>query len=498
MTERPQHLPQGSTLGEWWTIEGLVRLSEGRMFYLANDLRPDRSTAPCWNCRSFDTSRGSAACVSCARPLSTRRFLVSARWASDRFDATVAWFARGEEHAAVATPVAVFVESGVLYTVIPYAGEGLMVDEASPLSPRRLFAVGQRVLGAVAFLVRAGAALHTLDRANLLLSQDGSVRLFDLDVCGVHEPGHVPAEDRERLLRIVAGMMRRYCDPEAVELLRSLTESELNGTLTDTEAFGRAMEAQHRQWADRSFLPRLGGISDVGLLRQLNEDNWGWLHLSDRLQFYVVADGMGGHDCGEVASSVAVATLTERMRHLTVTATSPGPALEGALRASFQSANNAVKDTAEARSTDMGTTVVCMMVIDGRVGLLANVGDSRGYLLRDGVLDQLTRDHSLVQKLVEKGRIKPEEARHHPHSNILLRTVGTERDVEPEMFRVELQSGDRLLLCSDGLWNEVEDRDLENLMNTYSDPRIAAREMVRAAHHGGGKDNITLVLVEVP
>ena len=129
---------------------------------------------------------------------------------------------------------------------------------------------------------------------------------------------------------------------------------------------------------------------------------------------------------------------------------------------------------------------------------MANVGDSRGYLLRNGVLHQITKDHSLVQKMVERGRITPEEARHHPHSNILLRTVGTERDIDIDIFRIELEAGDRVLMCSDGLWGEVEDRDMETILNTYSDPRIASRELVRAAHHGGGKDNVTLMIVTIP
>ena len=128
---------------------------------------------------------------------------------------------------------------------------------------------------------------------------------------------------------------------------------------------------------------------------------------------------------------------------------------------------------------------------------MANVGDSRAYLLREQCLHQVTRDHSLVQKMVERGRITREEARVHPHSNILLRTVGTEYDVEIDIFRVDLEKGDRIMLCSDGLWGEVDDRDMENILNTYVDPRLATRELIRAAHHGGGKDNVTLVLVAV-
>jgi protein phosphatase len=146
---------------------------------------------------------------------------------------------------------------------------------------------------------------------------------------------------------------------------------------------------------------------------------------------------------------------------------------------------------------DMGTTMTAALVYKNELALVANVGDSRGYLMRDQVLHQITRDHSLVARMVEQNRLTPEEARNHPHSNILLRTVGTERDVEIDIFTVELEKGDRLLLCSDGLWGEIEDQDIEAILNHYADPRVVCREMVRAALHGGGKDNVTIVLVEI-
>ena len=117
--------------------------------------------------------------------------------------------------------------------------------------------------------------------------------------------------------------------------------------------------------------------------------------------------------------------------------------------------------------------------------------------MRDAVLHQITRDHSLVARMVEQNRLTPEEARHHPHSNILLRTVGTERNVEIDIFSVELEKGDKLLMCSDGLWGEIEDEDIEAILNHYQDPRVVCREMIRAGHHGGGRDNITVVVVRI-
>ena len=172
--------------------------------------------------------------------------------------------------------------------------------------------------------------------------------------------------------------------------------------------------------------------------------------------------------------------------------------LEGLLDGAFQAANNTIKAEAERRDTDMGTTLVSMLMVDEKRAYVANVGDSRAYVLRQNALHQVTVDHSLVAKWVERGRITEEEARHHPHSNILLRTVGTERDVEIDLFRLDVEPGDRILMCSDGLWGEVEDRDIESILNSYADPRTAARELVRASHQGGGKDNVTLMIVSVP
>ncbi len=205
---------------------------------------------------------------------------------------------------------------------------------------------------------------------------------------------------------------------------------------------------------------------------------------------------MGGHDKGEVASQIAVETICREARARLVQLPNPNPeALEQLLEASFQAGNNGIKDYSERLRSDMGTTMVACLIHESRLALVANVGDSRGYLLREQVLHQITRDHSLVARMVEQNRITPEEARTHPHSNILLRTVGTERDVDIDIFSVELEPGDRILLCSDGLWGEVEDADIENILNHYADPRLACRELVRAAHHGGGKDNVTVVLV---
>jgi protein phosphatase len=496
MPERPPHLPPGTPLGDHFTVEGLVRLSEGRMFYLAHDARPDLDRRRCWSCGHPSTPRGNPVCERCGAPMRDRRFLISAHWESDVFDAFEAFHRLGVDHPGIIAPIDVFRQGGVLYSVVPYGGEGLMIDEAAPLSNERLLYIAQRVLGMLAWLHRRGVRMRWLNRANLLVAPDGTVRFFDPEVDQVL-PGPVPPEQQVEVLRSAGEMLRRYCNIEADGLAELLGTLE-NGESPGLTAFGRRLEALHDDWAARSYSPWDAAMSDVGLTRQLNEDNWGWLRLSERARLYVVADGMGGHDGGEVASAMAVQTICRVARERESAPPQGDDAVEEMLDTAFQSANNTVKENAEAKGTDMGTTLVSCLIVDNRVGFMANVGDSRGYLLRDSSLHQVSRDHSLVQKMVERGRLTADEARNHPHSNILLRTVGTERDVEIDIFRVELAPGDRLLMCSDGLWGEVEDRDIESILNTYTDPRIAARELIRAAHHGGGKDNVTLLIVTIP
>ena len=498
MGERPAHLPPGTLLGRYYTIEGVVRLAEGRMFYLANDTRPDRETRRCWTCGSEENPQDATACSACESPITEQRFLISSRWEDDRFDAYEAYYQKHLSHPGIAAPVDCFRKGGVLFTVVPYAGEGLMLDEAAPLPNARILNVAQRCLGTLAFLHQEGVSLHEVTRANLLISPDGNTRLFDLEVQGVTEDATpVLPEDRQPVLLSLAALLRRYADVQADEL-RSFLYNIENGGTCDPIQLGRDLERRHERWSATVYPALIGGMSDVGLTRQLNEDNWGWKRLSNRANLYVVADGMGGHDCGEVASMLAVKTICDEAFERESHVPDGEDAIETMFDDSFQTANNTIKEHAEARGTDMGTTMVSLLVVDETLGFLANVGDSRGYLLREGTLHQVSRDHSLVQKMVERGRITPEEARHHPHSNILLRTVGTEKDIDIDIFRMELERGDKVIMCSDGLWGEVEDRDIESILNTYADPRIAARELVRAAHHGGGKDNVTLMIVTIP
>ena len=228
------------------------------------------------------------------------------------------------------------------------------------------------------------------------------------------------------------------------------------------------------------------GSTDTGRKRRRNEDAF-----VCEPPLFAVADGMGGAQAGEVASGLAAAALREG-----------GGDGTGERRVAqlIQEANRRVHDraTTDAAATGMGTTVTAALVEpDGRVAF-GHVGDSRAYLLREGRLDQLTDDHSLVAELVRRGELSPAEAEVHPQRSVITRALGTDPDVDVDTFSVEARPGDVFLICSDGLSSYVDGGEIERIMFQFrSDLQAGARSLIDAANRGGGEDNITAVLFAV-
>ncbi|TDC11453.1 Stp1/IreP family PP2C-type Ser/Thr phosphatase [Nonomuraea longispora] len=232
---------------------------------------------------------------------------------------------------------------------------------------------------------------------------------------------------------------------------------------------------------------RYAARSDVGLLREGNEDS---AYASGRL--LAVADGMGGHAHGEVASSVAIdamASLEEAQQ---------GGDLLNAIEAAVRDANRKLHEMVgrDPSLKGMGTTLTAMLWHGTQVALV-HVGDSRAYLLRRGELYQITHDHTLVQQLVDDGRITPEEAATHPQRSILLRALDGSGEVDPDLTLREAQVGDRYLLCSDGLSGVVSAETLHATLTNIDDPEEVVRQLIDLANRGGGPDNITCVLADV-
>ena len=273
---------------------------------------------------------------------------------------------------------------------------------------------------------------------------------------------------------------------------------------------------------------RAAGAKHAGLIREVNEDDFFVKVVQsseeEPVGLFIVADGIGGHMGGEFASEWAVETIREELKNLFIP-TDPRKTVkldsaeieamvsgrsaptrrlgetevERMIRRAVERANEVVLGIARAKPTeaaDTGSTVT-LAVIQGLTAYVANVGDSRTYLFHNEELTPITTDHSVVASLVAAGQIQPEDVYTHPQRNIIYRSLGAKPDVEVDLFRQELQPGDQLLLCSDGLWEMVRDPQIAKILEKAPDPQTACERLVRAANDNGGEDNIAVVVVWV-
>jgi PPM family protein phosphatase len=248
--------------------------------------------------------------------------------------------------------------------------------------------------------------------------------------------------------------------------------------------------SDHVSFTDQPAV-RWGAATDVGLVRAGNED----AYVAEPMVFGV-ADGMGGHQAGEVASDIAARIIRDRL--------GAGASNVGVVVASVVEANASIYQAAHANVDHhgMGTTLTALVAMrsdEANVArfVLVNVGDSRTYLLRNGALHRATVDHSYVQELVNTGHISEDEARSHPRRNIVTRALGVEPTVRVDTWLVPMVHGDRFILCSDGLVDEVNDDDIATIAIADTDPQAAAEHLVAKAKANGGSDNVTVVVVDV-
>ena len=243
-------------------------------------------------------------------------------------------------------------------------------------------------------------------------------------------------------------------------------------------------KTKHKQHAKGAAIA-FGSRTDVGLVREHNEDS-----LTVTPPLFAVADGMGGHAAGEVASEIAIQTL---QAHAPQTADGDdlARAVVEANRAIIRGANEGLG------RRGMGTTMTAA-ILEGSRLVIAQVGDSRAYLLHQGQLQLITRDHSLMTELIESGQITPEQAKTHPQRSVITRALGSDPKTLPDIYEISVEEGDRLLLCSDGLSGMVDDSLLESTLIRISNPQKCADALVDEALAAGGHDNVTAIVVDVP
>lgn len=232
----------------------------------------------------------------------------------------------------------------------------------------------------------------------------------------------------------------------------------------------------------------VGYKSDVGIKRKFNEDSLGYFE-GDSYSIYIVADGMGGHNAGEVASEMAASEVIKFVND------NINEFCDNVLEEAIKKVNSDIYNysASDKKLKGMGTTITACLCYNNKV-IVANVGDSSCFGVKDDIVYKLTKDHSLVQQLLDAGSISETEAMNHPNKNIITRAVGTSDNVEVDIFKFELNEYDKYLICSDGLTNEVTIDEMNNILKREKNNKLACEYLVDEANKNGGRDNITVML----
>jgi serine/threonine protein phosphatase PrpC len=391
-------------------------------------------------------------------------------------------------------------------------------DQPAALEDEDALPIALQLAQLLHYLHQQGLALGQLSLAHLLIGPQGRVRLRDANALQPLSNAS-QVNDLQYLQQTLEDLTRiprttRKLDTDTLEgapgrsqSLQDVLAMSRMGSLATAEDWVMALEAvEQQERVVQGLRTRVGTCSDVGRVRDLNED--ALLALDSKLEaagrpinagLYAVADGMGGHSAGEIASSFAVQSLATiaapALIELLVDSESgiTDAELQAVASRAAEQANLVVYEEGQRRGNDMGTTLTFALVVGDRC-VVGNVGDSRTYLLRNEQLQRISKDHSLVQRLVDLGQIQPDEIYMHPHRNAITRSLGERPQIDTDLFTLRLQSGDLLVCCSDGLWEMVRDPQMRDIL-VSTEPEAAADQLIMEANQNGGEDNIAVVVV---
>lgn len=520
---------QPGTTVEGYTIIELRDERDGRRTY-----RAEAPANVCAQCGTQATDPSSRFCENCGAELLPRDVLLIEDSASSE-QSSGPWQAidlPDDPVRALLPPLTQVQQDGKSYLVVEEAvpgwqslaellsGYGESPEQPAALEEEDALPIALQLSQLIQYLHRNNLALGDLSLAQLLLGPQQRLRLRDVqsiqpltdatqkaDLMQLHHT----LEDLTRTPRAT-----RKLDAATVEggstapkSLQEVLAMARMGGLASADDWVNALSAvAESKRAVQGLRTRIGAQSHVGMVRELNEDallTMDWkMDVAGRpinAGLYVVADGMGGHAAGEVASTLAVQNMASiassgLMELLADSNVGLDDSQLGdiALRASEQ-ANMAVVQEGRRRNNDMGTTLTFALVVGDRC-VIGNVGDSRTYLIRDGQMQRISKDHSLVQRLVDVGQIQPDEIYTHPHRNAILRSLGEQPQVQVDLFPLRLQDGDIVFCCSDGQWEMVRDPRMSEIIQAAPDPQAAVEQLIAEGNQNGGEDNITAVLVQ--
>ena len=497
-----------------------------------------RGTTPlsrCPQCNAPIVGEDMQSCAHCGADLRGitliyPKFLVRETIDAQTFEASAKVTALRLRHPALIVPEDVFTETTFEptrhYRVEPVFKRAQ--DVASPQPAEKVLRWGIALAQGMAYLHQHYVMLQKIDLDHITLS-DGIARHVCIDnVSLLPRELHGQADARfAENVRALAGTL--------LALLGVSEEAPLNGTPSDgapsdgapsdgtsasemlaallrqaqqagktADVFAAVLESALRGLnTPENVRVQVGALTDVGRLRELNEDSVLALDLTERFAalglpvgVYAVADGMGGHAAGDVASQLTIRTVEEAVGSLHLEAGGELPDVRAWVEQLVVTVNQAVYTERQAADNDMGCTLVLALVIGGHA-TIANIGDSRAYWLSAEEAKQITTDHSLVERLVAAGHITAQEARQHPRRNVIYRVVGDKPKADYDQFEQVLAPGEALLLCSDGLSGMLSDTRIWVLWRAAPSPQAACERLIEAANQAGGSDNISAVIVQV-
>jgi len=516
-------LPEGALLNNGRYV--VLELRDGDAHsntYLADSVTPIRR---CPNCQTEAHNSQERFCSFCGADISEvepscRRYVVQERADAQAFALEAQLLNMRLEHPGLLLPHDFFTESPYgpsrRYLVEPEVAPPLATSLSIPQEINQVLKWGISLAQALDYLHNHYVTFREIN-LNQIAVQDRKAWWTHLGAATIIPPearalaGSYFVHDvrglATALAYLAAGPRQDIHAQVPEQAARALSQVIAEPTGFTATAFATALENSLQELRRPTSISLVVGYrTDVGQERSLNEDSLlalgpspGYRSTGTPVGLFVVADGMGGHSAGDVASRLTVETIEQHAVAEVLPPTTGNGSLPDPnewLVTTTLAANQQVHDQRKAAGTDMGTTLVMALVV-GDMATIANVGDSRAYLLTQNKITQITTDHSLVERLVAAGQITRDEASHHPQRNVIYRVIGDKPHIEVDLFKQWLHIGEALLLCSDGLSGMVPDEQIWQIWRTSTSPQEACDRLVEAANQAGGVDNITVVVVQV-
>ncbi len=482
--DEPLILKQGSILNNRYRVEEFFKKMEGCNVYLAVDIEGYKS---CWGCGYDGNDKLDVFCNQCGVELSNRVYQILEADGTNDFSAEAGFIKKEVVHTNIIKLYDRFFSGQKEYLVTEYVRGAVITDKK--YDDRVLREAAIIMADIVEYLHSRNISTAGIETEDFL-SEEKGLKLANLAGLRFMEGGISHSRRKKDVKHLAELLLGLTADAKEEYKTASTLNKAAEGGFSSAR---KLIEKLEEAAADTGGVDAVSvaSITDVGIVRKANEDSFG--SMTGEINLFVVADGMGGHQSGDVASSMAVEALISAVQNST---DSRKDNLLNVLKDAVSNANKKVYDFAKANGKDMGTTIAASLLY-GDTLYTANVGDSRAYLIRNSEAIQITKDHSLVARLVEMKMAEPKDVRNHPKGNVLLRTIGTDPKVDVDGYQTKIRKGDYLLLCTDGLWNQVYEDEIAHIVKRAGSLQDACKEFVRVANERGGPDNITAIVVKI-